>query len=74
MPQLTRNPTRCVAIGSIEIGAGRPVAVQSMTATKTHDVEATSAQIDALVRAGADIVRVAVDSVRDADALARIRE
>ena len=74
MPQLPRNPTRCVAIGSIEIGAGRPVAVQSMTATKTHDVEATSAQIDTLVRAGADIVRVAVDSARDADALARIRE
>jgi len=45
-----------------------------MTATKTHNVEATSEQIDALVGAGADIVRVAVDSARDADALARIRE
>ncbi len=46
--QLTRNPTRAVRIGTIEIGAGRPIAVQSMTATKTTDVEATTRQINAL--------------------------
>ncbi len=70
---LTRNPTRSVRIGRIVIGAGHPIAVQSMTATKTSDVEATVAQIQQLVEAGADIVRVAVDSRRDAEALGEIR-
>ncbi|GIW94756.1 MAG: 4-hydroxy-3-methylbut-2-en-1-yl diphosphate synthase (flavodoxin) [Pirellulaceae bacterium] len=70
---LPRNPTRPVRIGRIEIGAGRPIAVQSMTATRTSDVEATVAQIRQLVEAGADIVRVAVDSRKDAEALAEIR-
>jgi (E)-4-hydroxy-3-methylbut-2-enyl-diphosphate synthase len=72
--ELTRNPTRTVRIGTIEIGAGRPIAVQSMTATKTTDVEATTRQINALTDAGADIVRVAVDSKKEAEALAQINE
>ncbi len=72
--ELRRNPTRSVRIGSISIGAGHPIAVQSMTATHTQDVEATLAQINDLVAAGADVVRVAVDSTKDAEALARIRE
>jgi (E)-4-hydroxy-3-methylbut-2-enyl-diphosphate synthase len=69
-----RNATRVVRIGTIEIGAGRPIAVQSMTATKTTDVEATVRQINALTEAGADVVRVAVDSKKEADALAQIND
>lgn len=71
---VTRNPTRAVPIGRITIGAGNRIAVQSMTATRTTDVEATVRQIRDLERAGADIVRVAVDSARDAAALPLIRE
>ncbi len=70
---LPRNPTRSVRIGSITIGANAPIAVQSMTATPTQDVDATVAQIQALHAAGADVVRVAVDSKHDAHALAEIR-
>jgi (E)-4-hydroxy-3-methylbut-2-enyl-diphosphate synthase len=71
--QISRNPTRTVQIGSTAIGAGHPVAVQSMTATHTQDVDATVAQVNALHAAGADVVRVAVDSAKDAAALAEIR-
>ena len=68
-----RNPTRSVQIGSISIGADAPIAVQSMTATRTQDIDATVQQIQALVDAGADVVRVAIDSQKDADALIEIR-
>lgn len=71
--QITRNPTRTVQIGSIRIGADSPIAVQSMTATRTPDIDATVRQINDLVSAGADIVRVAIDSRKDADALIEIR-
>src|SRR5580658_7595767 len=74
MPQSPRNPTRAVKIGSFTIGAGNPIAVQSMCATKTADVETTVAQIEHLVQAGADIIRVAVDTKADAAALAEIRK
>jgi (E)-4-hydroxy-3-methylbut-2-enyl-diphosphate synthase len=70
---LPRNPTRAVRIGTLTIGAGHPVAVQSMTATPTRDVHATAAQVGALVEAGADVVRIAVDNQQDASALAEIR-
>lgn len=68
-----RNATRAVRIGSVTIGDGHPIAIQSMTATHTQDVEATVAQVQALERAGADVVRIAVDSRKDAEALAEIR-
>jgi (E)-4-hydroxy-3-methylbut-2-enyl-diphosphate synthase len=74
MPSLPRNPTRSVRIGSVTIGGGQPIAVQSMTATATQDVAATVAQANALHEAGADVVRIAVDSVKDAEALAEIRK
>ncbi|HEX4073099.1 MAG TPA: (E)-4-hydroxy-3-methylbut-2-enyl-diphosphate synthase [Planctomycetaceae bacterium] len=70
--ELPPRKTRAVRIGTIEIGAGRPIAVQSMTATKTTDIDATTRQINDLVESGADIVRVAVDSRKDAEALAEI--
>jgi (E)-4-hydroxy-3-methylbut-2-enyl-diphosphate synthase len=71
---LPRNPTRAVRVGSATIGAGAPIAVQSMTATHTQDVDATVAQVNALHAAGADVVRIAVDSAKDAAALAEIRK
>lgn len=70
---LPRNPTRAVVIGSVTIGGGHPIAVQSMCATHTQDIAATVAQINELHAAGADVVRIAVDSRNDADALAEIR-
>jgi (E)-4-hydroxy-3-methylbut-2-enyl-diphosphate synthase len=70
---IARNPTRSVRIGSCTIGAGHPIAVQSMTATATQDIAATVAQVNDLDAAGADIVRIAVDNRRDAEALAEIR-
>ena len=74
MPDIKRNPTRPVNIGSITIGAGNPIAVQSMTATKTTDVDATVALVKLMQDAGADVVRIAVDSKKDAAALAEIRK
>ena len=70
---IQRNPTRGVRIGSVTIGADQPVAVQSMTATHTQDIDATVALVNLLGDAGADVVRIAVDSKKDADALAEIR-
>jgi (E)-4-hydroxy-3-methylbut-2-enyl-diphosphate synthase len=71
--ELKRNPTRPVKIGRITIGAGHPIAPQSMTATHTQDVEATLAQVNDLHAAGAGVVRIAVDSKKDAAALPAIR-
>src|SRR6478736_5540810 len=73
MTNITRNPTRSVRIGTITIGAGHPIAVQSMTATQTRDIDATVAQVNALADSGADVVRIAVDSTAEADAVAEIR-
>src|SRR5689334_11860304 len=61
-----------IRVGDVTIGGGAPVVVQSMTLTKTHDVEATTAQIAALASAGCEIVRVAVPKTEDAEALPRI--
>jgi (E)-4-hydroxy-3-methylbut-2-enyl-diphosphate synthase len=72
--QITRNPTRPVRIGSVTIGNDHPVAVQSMTATHTQNIDATVAQVNALADAGADVIRIAVDSNKDAEALAEIRK
>ncbi len=72
--KITRNPTRRVEIGNIVIGGGNPIAVQSMTATHTTDIDATVSQIRLLEEAGADVVRIAVDSKQDAAALAEIRQ
>ena len=70
---LPRNRTRAVRIGTVTIGAGHPIAVQSMCATHTQDITATVGQINDLAAAGADVVRIAVDSKKDADALPEIR-
>jgi (E)-4-hydroxy-3-methylbut-2-enyl-diphosphate synthase len=62
-----------VRIGTVTLGGGRPIAVQSMTATKTADIDATVQQVESLAAAGADVVRIAVDSRKDALAVAEIR-
>jgi (E)-4-hydroxy-3-methylbut-2-enyl-diphosphate synthase len=63
---------RQITVGDVKIGGGAPVVVQSMTLTKTHDVETTTAQIAALVSAGCEIARVAVPKNEDAAALPKI--
>ncbi|MBA3268004.1 MAG: flavodoxin-dependent (E)-4-hydroxy-3-methylbut-2-enyl-diphosphate synthase, partial [Acidimicrobiia bacterium] len=67
-----RRATRAIKVGSVAVGGGAPVSVQSMTITKTADVEGTLAQIYALAGAGADIVRCTCNDVDAAEALARI--
>jgi (E)-4-hydroxy-3-methylbut-2-enyl-diphosphate synthase len=63
---------RQIHVGNVPIGGGAPVVVQSMTLTKTHDVDATMAQIGELVSAGCELVRVAVPKNEDAEALAKL--
>src|ERR1700741_1999878 len=67
-----RRKTRQLMVGDVGIGSDYPVAVQSMTTTKTHDVNATLQQIAELTATGCDIVRVACPRQEDADALAEI--
>jgi len=67
-----RNPTRAVAVGAVVIGGGHPVVVQSMCATRTQDVDASAEQAEALHAAGAGVVRLAVDSSKDAEAVVEI--
>src|SRR5207253_7397012 len=61
-----------IRVGSVAIGGGAPVVVQSMTLTPTRDVEATTAQIAALASAGCEVVRCAVPKTEDAEALRKI--
>jgi (E)-4-hydroxy-3-methylbut-2-enyl-diphosphate synthase len=63
---------RQIHVGGVAIGGGAPVVVQSMTLTKTYDVDATMAQIADLASAGCEIVRVAVPKSEDADALSKL--
>ena len=67
-----RRPTRRINVGGVPVGGGAPVSVQSMTTTRTSDVEATLAQVYALAGAGADIVRCTCNDQAAAEGLARI--
>ena len=67
-----RRLTRQIRVGDVAVGGGAPISVQSMTITKTADVDATLAQIYALAAAGADIVRCTCNEVAAAEGLARI--
>ena len=71
---IPRRKTRQIMVGNVPVGGDAPVSVQTMTNTETCDVEATVAQIDRIVRAGADIVRVSVPSMEAADAFREIRK
>ena len=67
-----RRPTRQVLVGDVAVGGSAPISVQSMTTTKTADVEGTLAQIYALASAGADIVRCTCNEIEAAEGLAAI--
>jgi (E)-4-hydroxy-3-methylbut-2-enyl-diphosphate synthase len=67
-----RRPTRQITVGTVPVGGGAPVTVQSMTTTKTADAEATLSQIYALAAAGADLVRCTCNEEAAAEGLARI--
>ncbi|WP_026077440.1 flavodoxin-dependent (E)-4-hydroxy-3-methylbut-2-enyl-diphosphate synthase [Brevibacterium senegalense] len=69
-----RRKTRQIRVGSVGVGSDHPVSVQSMTTTKTTDINATLQQIAELTAAGCDIVRVACPSADDADALPAIAQ
>jgi (E)-4-hydroxy-3-methylbut-2-enyl-diphosphate synthase len=70
---IKRRVSRKIWVGNVPIGGDAPIAVQSMTNTNTEDVNATVGQIEALVQAGADLVRVSVPSMDAAEAFGKIR-
>src|SRR5689334_25158447 len=67
-----RRKTRQLMVGNVGVGSDHPISVQSMTTTRTHDVNSTLQQIAELTTSGCDIVRVACPRQEDADALAAI--
>ena len=71
---MTRERTKVVQIGNVKIGGGNPIAIQSMTNTKTEDVDATVAQIHALEKAGCEIIGCAVPTIEAAEALGKIKK
>ena len=71
---IIRRPSTRIYVGNVPIGDGAPIAVQSMTNTKTTDVEATIAQIRALEKVGADLVRVSVPTMDAAEAFKIIKQ
>ena len=74
MTGLERRGSRQVAVGDVLIGGGAPIVVQSMTNTDTADAEATALQVEALARAGSELVRITVNTPEAAAQVARIRE
>ncbi|GAB1082803.1 MAG: hypothetical protein SStaTSB_07980 [Shewanella algae] len=71
---IKRRPSTRIYVGNVPIGDGAPIAVQSMTNTRTTDIEATVAQIRALETVGADIVRVSVPTMDAAEAFKLIKQ
>lgn len=71
---IKRRPSTRIYVGNVPIGDGAPIAVQSMTNTRTTDVDATVAQIRALENVGADIVRVSVPTMDAAEAFRQIKQ
>ena len=69
-----RDHTKVIQIGNKKIGGGNPILIQSMTNTKTEDVQATVEQILALEAAGCDIIRCAVPTMEAAKALKEIKK
>ena len=68
-----RRATRAIYVGNVQVGGGAPVSVQSMTNTDTHDIDGTLAQIDRLIKAGCEIVRLAVPGERAVKAFGKIK-
>ena len=74
MSALRRRISRQVAVGEVRVGGGAPIVVQSMTNTDTADAAATARQVDALWRAGSELVRITVNTTEAAAQVAPIRE
>lgn len=72
-PLITRRKTRQIMVGNVAVGGDAPISVQTMTNTETCDVDATLDQINRMVNAGVDIVRVSVPSMEAAEAFRKIR-
>ena len=73
-PSIKRRESTNIYVGNVQVGGDAPIAVQSMTNTRTTDVEATVAQIKSLERVGADIVRVSVPTMDAAEAFKQIKQ
>ncbi|MAH72960.1 MAG: 4-hydroxy-3-methylbut-2-en-1-yl diphosphate synthase [Cellvibrionales bacterium TMED49] len=71
---IRRRKSRKIMVGNVPVGGDSPISVQSMTNTNTSDVESTVAQIESIQRAGADIVRVSVPTLAEAEAFGEIRK
>ncbi len=71
---IVRRKSRQIMVGDVPVGGDAPISVQSMTNTSTSDVAATVAQINTIQQAGADIVRVSVPSLEEAEAFGEIRK
>lgn len=71
---IVRRKSRQIMVGDVPVGGDAPISVQSMTNTPTSDIEATVAQIESIQQAGADIVRVSVPSLAEAEAFGEIRK
>ena len=71
---MKRNQTRSVMVGDIQIGGNDNVVIQSMTTTKPSDVDKTVEQINRLVEAGCQIVRVSCPTIEDAKAIKEIKK
>ena len=71
---IVRRKSRQIMVGNVPVGGDAPISVQSMTNTPTSDVDATVAQIESIQQAGADIVRVSVPSLAEAEAFGEIRK
>ncbi|STY58900.1 4-hydroxy-3-methylbut-2-en-1-yl diphosphate synthase [Mannheimia haemolytica] len=71
---IKRRVSKKIYVGNVPVGGDAPITVQSMTNTRTTDVEATVAQIKSLERVGADIVRVSVPTMDAAEAFKAIKQ
>jgi len=71
---IVRRVSRQISVGSVKVGGDAPISVQSMTNTETCDVDATVGQVEALDRAGADMVRISIPSMEAAEAFGEIRK
>jgi (E)-4-hydroxy-3-methylbut-2-enyl-diphosphate synthase len=71
---INRKPTKTIQVGHVKVGGDHPITVQSMTNTKTQDIEATVSQIRSLESAGCEIIRVAVPDMEAAQAISKIKK
>jgi len=72
--KIIRHKTKTIKIGNVRIGGNNPIAIQSMTKTRTADIKSTTKQIEELASLGAEIVRLAVRDSRDAEAIKKIKQ